>query len=196
MEETVRKYKVLKGYLWGQGNYSLIPIRDSDKYVILEMRNQQIDVLRQREPLTIEKQETYFKNTVDSLFKEDKPAQLLFSFLLDGVFIGYGGLVHINWAEKNAEISFLTLTERNVDEKTFVADFSSYLIILKRIAFGALGFTKLHTTFYDIEERVLYKQVLVDFGFTLEKKLPGYISVRGKKRDAFIYSIDKTTGWN
>jgi hypothetical protein len=32
---------------------------------------------------------------------------LLFSFLKNGECIGYGGLVHINWIDQNAEISFM-----------------------------------------------------------------------------------------
>ena len=43
---------------------------------------------------------------VKKQFKEKQPNQLLFSFIENNLLIGYGGLVHIDWTNKNAEISF------------------------------------------------------------------------------------------
>ena len=61
--------------------------------------------------LTVEDQDAYFENIISTLFDQEQPKQILFSFLKDNKFIGYGGLVHINWIDKNAEISFLMNTE-------------------------------------------------------------------------------------
>ena len=36
---------------------------------------------------------------------------VLFNYLHNGKCIGYGGLVHINWIDKNAEVSFIMDTE-------------------------------------------------------------------------------------
>ena len=66
--------------------------------------------LRQDKPLTEEDQEAYFLNVVAKLFEQERPNQLLFSFLDGDKCIGYGGLVHINWIDKNAEISFIMNT--------------------------------------------------------------------------------------
>jgi hypothetical protein len=84
----VRIYKCLKNQVFENENFSLIPIRDSDKYDILEIRNSQIEHLRQDIPLTKENQENYFSNVVSKLFYQEKPKQLLFSFLKNYEFIG------------------------------------------------------------------------------------------------------------
>ena len=47
------------------------------------------------------------KKIILKQFKLQRPSQMLFSFYNQNKLIGYGGLVHINWIHKNAEISFL-----------------------------------------------------------------------------------------
>jgi hypothetical protein len=49
------------------------------------------------------------------LFEQQQPSQLLFSFLENDKCIGYGGLVHINWIDSNAEISFIMNTQLEKD---------------------------------------------------------------------------------
>jgi hypothetical protein len=104
----MRNYRCLTQQEFAKGELKLVPIRDEDKYSIMKWRNEQIAILRQKSPLTKENQEKYFKEVVEKLFETDQPSQLLFSFLEKGNLIGYGGLVHIDWENKNAEISFLT----------------------------------------------------------------------------------------
>ena len=130
----MRNYKCLTKNTFKSGVYSLIPLRDEDKYAIMQWRNEQIDILRQKQLLTKEQQEKYFASVINELFNQEKPQQLLFSFLKDDVLIGYGGLVHIDWESKNGEISFLTETKRNLDKSQFTDDFGVYLDILKDIA--------------------------------------------------------------
>ena len=105
------KYKVLSQSVFQEGDYKIVPIRFEDRLDIMQWRNEQIYHLRQAKPLTAADQENYFVNTVAKLFDEEKPAQILFSYLENDVCIGYGGLVHINWIDKNAEISFIMNTE-------------------------------------------------------------------------------------
>ena len=95
----MRKYKCLSKQEYTYGLFKLVAIRDEDKLPILKMRNEQIYHLRQPEKLTIKLQEVYFKNVVSLLFDQERPNQILFSFLENGEFIGYGGLVHINWID-------------------------------------------------------------------------------------------------
>ncbi len=185
---TARNYKCLSKTEFAIGNFKLIPIRDEDKYAILQWRNEQIDVLRQKELLTKEQQEIYFKNVVDALFTKEKPEQLLFSFLENDKLIGYGGLVHIDWESKNAEVSFLISTERNTNKKLFCSDFNNYLNVLFGVGFDNLQFIKLHTTFYGIEQRKEYKDVLVSAGFKQEAKLEKHLMINNNFVDVFIYS--------
>lgn len=75
-----RTYKNINSDTFINGIYSLVPIRDDDKYDIMNWRNNQLDILRQETFLSIEQQEHYFKTVVDKLFDEEEPKQLLFSF--------------------------------------------------------------------------------------------------------------------
>ena len=77
------------------------------------------------------------------MFEQEKPNQLLFSFLENGKFIGYGGLVHINWLDKNAEISFVMKTE--LEKEYFSIYWSNYLSLIEKVAFETLNFHKIFT---------------------------------------------------
>ena len=48
--------------------YSLIPLRKRDIQNIRKWRNEQINVLRQKIPLTKEDQSTYYNNTIKQSF--------------------------------------------------------------------------------------------------------------------------------
>ena len=183
-----RAYKCLSRQEFTNGNYRLIPIRDEDKYVIMQWRNEQIDILRQKEPLTKEAQERYFKNIVDKLFEQQQPDQLLFSFLENDILIGYGGLVHIDWESRNGEVSFITKSKRNENKKLFIMDFGIFLEIILSVAFDFLKFIKVHTTFYDIKERETYKEVITKFNFIPDAKSKNHALVSEKFEKVFIYA--------
>lgn len=186
-----RAYKCLSKQEFTNGNYKLVAIRDEDKYSIMKWRNEQIDILRQKEPLTKEKQELYFSDVVDKLFEQEKPGQLLFSFLENEVLIGYGGLVHIDWESKNAEISFITATERNNNQTQFINDWKSYLKILKKVADIHLGFIKIFTYAYDIRPNVYI--ALKQSDFTEEARLKDHVSINNRYYDVLIHSSFLTT---
>jgi RimJ/RimL family protein N-acetyltransferase len=182
----VRQYKSLRQAEFTHGDYTLTGIRDEDKYAIMKWRNEQIDILRQKEPLTTRQQENYFKNVVDKLFDEEQPDQLLFSFLEKGRVVGYGGLVHIDWTSGNGEISFITETSRNVSAEQFKRDWSTYLHLLKRLTQINLRFFKIYTYAYDI--RPLLIEMLLENGFREEARLHKHILVSGALRDVLIHS--------
>ncbi len=180
----MRNYKCLKNQVFENENFSLIPIRDSDKYDILEIRNSQIEHLRQDKPLTKENQENYFVNVVSKLFEEEKPNQLLFSFLKNDQFIGYGGLVHINWIDKNAEISFVMKTE--MQAKNFENFWMNYLEVLEKIAFHDLNFHKIYTYAFDIRPKLYL--ALEKSGFNQEARLKEHCLFNGKYIDVVLHS--------
>ena len=82
----MREYKCLSNQIFFNGNFSIEPIRDEDKYAILKMRNEQVYHLRQAKPLSIVAQENYFAKVVSDLFEQNEPNQLLFSFKLISIF--------------------------------------------------------------------------------------------------------------
>jgi RimJ/RimL family protein N-acetyltransferase len=181
-----RNYKCLSEFKFQNGNYSLVAIRDKDKYAIMEWRNEQIDILRQKELLTKKEQENYFATVVSDLFEQEKPQQLLFSFLEDNILIGYGGLVHIDWKNKNAEISFITETKRNIEIDQFINDWDCYLKILKEIAKEELHFTKIYTYAYDLRPH-LY-DALLKSDFIEETRLKDHVVINNKNYDVLIHA--------
>jgi len=184
----MRKYKCLSNTEWSSNEYKLVPIRTEDKYEILNWRNSQIEILRQKEEISKEQQDFYFANVVEKLFEEELPKQLLFSFLQNDFLIGYGGLVHMDWNSRNAEISFLTETERNSDDFLFTKDFKNYLKLISELAFIELNFYKLHTTVYDVSQRIKYIEVIKQVGFLLEGHLKKHVLINNQLKDVFIYS--------
>jgi RimJ/RimL family protein N-acetyltransferase len=180
----MRKYKCLSKQEYTHGLFKLVPIRDEDKLQILKMRNEQIYHLRQAEELTIELQNTYFTNVIYSLFDQERPNQILFSFLEDGDFIGYGGLVHINWIDMNAEISFIMKTEQEKDK--FEYNWINYLTLIEKIAFKDLRFHKIFTYAFDLRHH-LYP-VLEASGFHEEARLKEHCYFDGKYLDVVINS--------
>ncbi|WP_333875372.1 GNAT family N-acetyltransferase [Flavobacterium sp.] len=144
----MKTYKVLQQSHWENARFALVPIRSEDRLAIMQWRNEQIYHLRQAKPLTVEDQEQYFKNVVAQLFDQEQPNQILFSFLENGNCIGYGGLVHINWIDKNAEISFIMNTA--LEKERFHELWSAYLDLLEKVAFEDLKLHKIYTYAFDL----------------------------------------------
>lgn len=160
------------------------PLRDEDKFHILKWRNEQIYHLRQEKELSEADQEKYFNTVVADLFKTEKPGQVLFSYLENDKCIGYGGLVHINWKDRYAEISFIidTSLEKNFFEKHWV----TYLSLIEQVAFSGLGLHKIFTYAFDLRPQ-LYKAVEAA-GFKQEARLKEHCFFDGKYIDVVIHS--------
>ena len=163
----MKKYKVLNKNIFSKGKFKIIPIRFEDRFDIMNWRNEQIYHLRQDKPLTEEDQDNYFNNIVTKLFNQEKPNQLLFSYLENDVCIGYGGLVHINWVDKNAEISFVMDTK--LESISFKIHWINFLEFIEKVAFEELKFHKIFTYAFDLRPQ-LY-EALLKSGFTKEARL-------------------------
>ncbi|WP_081694229.1 GNAT family N-acetyltransferase [Flavobacterium suncheonense] len=187
----MREYKCLHTNIFKENTFHIEPIRDEDKYAILNIRNEQLYHLRQSEPLTAEKQEQYFATVVSALFETERPGQLLFSFFQDNQFVGYGGLVHINWVDKHAEISFIMKTE--LEKEHFAGFWSNYLKLIEKVAFEELKFHKIFTYAFDLRPH-LYP-VLLESGFREEARLPEHCFFDGKYLDVLIHSKINTNVW-
>ncbi|WP_298222714.1 GNAT family N-acetyltransferase [Flavobacterium sp.] len=180
----MRAYKCLSTQVFTNEGFSIEPIRDEDKYAILKIRNEQIYHLRQAKPLTVEAQENYFATVVSSLFEQEHPNQLLFSFFEHGEFIGYGGLVHINWIDKNAEISFVMKTE--LEQDYFIRNWSNYLKLIEEVAFKELQFHKIYTYAFDLRPH-LY-EAMEGSGYYEEARLKEHCYFNSKFIDVVIHS--------
>ncbi len=166
------------------GEYALVPIRMNDQSLIRKWRNEQMYHLRQKEPLTEENQRMYFDTVVASLFTTEHPSQFLFSYVQTEVCIGYGGLVHIDYLKKSAELSFIMETE--LEETQFAMHWSNFLKLIQPIAFQGLGLQRIFTYAYDLRPH-LYP-ILEDHGFYRERTLPNALIEDGKSISAIVHS--------
>ncbi|NQV78023.1 MAG: GNAT family N-acetyltransferase [Lutibacter sp.] len=180
----MRNYGCLTNSIFKESSYSIVPLRYEDRLDIMKWRNEQIYHLRQSKPLTVEEQENYFLTVVDKLFDEVQPNQILFSYLENGKCIGYGGLVHINWIDKNAEISFIMDTA--LEKFSFSTNWKVYLGLIEKIGFEELGLYKLYT--YAIDLRPQLYQILELSGYDKEAVLKNHVSWLGKMVDIVIHS--------
>ena len=169
------------------GDFSLVPIRYDDRFLIMKWRNEQIYHLRQNRPLTEDDQQKYFDNVIAKLYDNPKPDQILFSYMEKDVCIGYGGLVHINWIDNNAEISFIMDTR--LEKEHFVEHWSNYLTMLKNVAFEDLSLHKIYTYAFDLRPR-LYA-IFEAAGFIREATLKDHCLCHDEYKDVVIHSI-----WN
>ena len=178
------KYKILNNKIYNSGSFSLVPIRFEDRLDIMNWRNEQIYHLRQSKLLKIDDQENYFTNVISNLFKQVKPNQILFSFLEDGICIGYGGLVHINWIDQNAGISFIMNT--NLEKNRFHEIWTDYLNLIEKVAFEDLHFHKLFVYAFDLRPH-LY-DVLEYSNYIKEAILREHCFYNNKFIDVIIHS--------
>lgn len=177
-------YKILRTTAVKHNSFSLVPIRYEDRFDIMHWRNQQIYHLRQTTQLTEAQQEAYFSNVVAKLFEQEFPSQLLFSYLENDTCIGYGGLVHINWVDKHAEISFIMNTE--LEATHFAFHWQTYLGMIEEIAFNGLKLHKLNTYAFDIRPH-LYT-ALEQAGFQKEAILNEHCLIDGVFKNVVIHS--------
>lgn len=179
------QYKVLGSKQeFSINNFRLVPIRMQDRWDIMKWRNEQIYHLRQNKPLTSEDQDHYFNNVVSNLFNQEQPGQLLFSFLEGETCIGYGGLVHINWIDRNAEISFIMNTE--LESSRFEEIWMVYLKLLDLVAFDTLEFHKIYTYAFDLRPHIY--PIFESAGFVKDAILKEHSLFNGKYLDVVIHA--------
>ncbi len=179
----MRDYKCLSKQTYSLNEYQIVPIRDQDKYDIMQWRNEQMYHLRQSKPLDKDSQDKYFNTVIKKLFETENPDQMLFSYLKNGVCMGYGGLVRINWVDKNAELSFIINT---AEEAYFNLHWSTFLGLIQKLAFEEMKFHKIYTYAFDLRPH-LYK-VLEENDFRKEAMLKEHCFYNGKYINVIIHS--------
>jgi RimJ/RimL family protein N-acetyltransferase len=180
----MKSYTILHNQKFSSGIYSIVPIRYEDRIDILKWRNEQIYHLRQEKLLTEKAQNHYFDTVVNTLFDQEKPNQILFSYLENDICIGYGGLVHINWIDKNAEISFVLNTF--LEKQSFSKHWGIYLRLIEQVAFRELELYKIFTFAFDLRPH-LY-QALEAAGFVKEATLKRHCVFDGTFKDVIIHA--------
>lgn len=178
------KYNCLGQNEFQKGGFKIIPIRYEDRFNIMKWRNEQTYHLRQDKLLTEVDQEAYFNNIVTKLFKEVEPSQILFSFMNGEKCIGYGGLVHVNWIDRNAEISFIMDTQ--LENDFFAVNWTFFLQLIEEVAFKELCLNKIFTFAFDLRPN-LFKSLEAS-NFIKEAVLKEHYFFKGKFYDVIYHS--------
>ncbi|MBB4212267.1 carbamoylphosphate synthase large subunit [Rhodothalassium salexigens DSM 2132] len=169
-----------------RGALAIESVQPDDIEAIRQWRNAQMAILRQDRPLSPDDQRAYYAAHVWPAMAAEQPANILVSILEHGRLVGYGGLVHIHWAHRRAEISFLldpALTTPNVRYGRY---FQGFLDLIRDLAFTDLKLHKLTTESYDL--RPYHLSVLDRAGFARDGVLRDHVRVDGRFVDAVAHS--------
>jgi hypothetical protein len=117
----------------------------------------------------------------------EKPKNILLSFYHENILIGYGGLVHISWEHKRAEVSFLLNQTDAANVSKYSEHFMVFLRIIKKISFLDLKLEKIYTETYDIRKH--HVLVLEKSGMVLEGIKRNHILIGNKLVDSLMHGI-------
>lgn len=170
-----------------QAGYQLIPIREEDMESIRIWRNAQIEILRQKKSISTHEQKNYFHHVIWPTFVQEHPDQILFSYLYKNKCIGYGGLTHIDWESKRAEVSFLLNPQRMHSIESVRQDLMPFLNLLTRAAFDDIGLHRLFTEAYAFRTDVI--TILEEYGFKREGQLRDHVYKKGRWHDSVIQGL-------
>ena len=174
----MKSYVCLQQQHFEQASYSISSVQEAHIEQIRKWRNAQLDVLRQSIPIEPQQQIYYFNKKIWPSMLMAKPATILVSFFHNGKLIGYGGLVHIAWEHRRAEISFLLSPERGKNYDIYQTDFSTFLSLMKRMAFSDLKLHRIFTETFDI--RTHHIKILESNGFVREGVLREHVWIDAK----------------
>ena len=177
-------YTCFDKQIYKDKEFSLVPIRNEDRYKIMQWRNEQMFHLRQDKALTTLDQDAYFENTISKLFGQKQPKQILFSLLKKEKCVGYGGLVHIDWKQRTAEVSFLMDTE--LEKVKFKKLWLLYLDMIEKVAFDELDLVKIYVYAFDLRPH-LYP-ILTLSGFVFDERIKNKIQYKNNCIDVVIHS--------
>ena len=93
--------------------------------------------------------------------------------------------MHINWIDKNAEVSFIMDTR--LEFEFFSFHWNNYLQLLKQVAFVSLSLHKTYVYAFDLRPH-LYP-ALDDAGYFFDCRLKEHCFFKNEFRDVVIYSL-------
>jgi RimJ/RimL family protein N-acetyltransferase len=150
-------------------------------------RNAQMDVLRQAEPITPEAQQQWFATQVEPAHAAHEPAQLLIGINRSGTFIGYGGLTHLDWEARRAEVSFLVDPRRAADADLYRRDSAAFLSFLADWSFGVLDLHRLFAETYAFRD--LHISLLEEAGYRREGRLREHVMTPHGLGDSVLHGL-------
>ena len=168
-----------------EGHYALRPLTWADREPVRRWRNEQIEILRQGEPLTESDQDRYYDEVVRPQMAQEHPVQVLAAFTEEDNLIGYGGIVHIAWPHRRGEVSFITATDRQSPGQ-FSQDLSVFLRLVGSLA-RRLGLHRLTTETYEF--RTAFVRELEAAGYVQEGRQREHVWTGEKFIDSLIHGV-------
>jgi RimJ/RimL family protein N-acetyltransferase len=167
-------------------NRYLFPLEKKFLPKLKEWRNAQARVLRQFKPLTDFHQKRWYSH-----LKEDKN-QVLFAIMAGNSlkkldFIGYSGIVNIDYKNRRGELSFLVNPARVKKREVYKKDFFANLNMLCRYGFDEINLNKLYSETFEFRKDHI--KMLKEFGFHTDGILRHHHFTGGKYYNSFIQSI-------
>lgn len=166
-------------------SYSLKSVQPADIETIRKWRNSQMDILRQSSTISPAQQREYFTHYIWPSMNNTQPENILLTFSLNHRKIGYGGLVHISWINKTAELSFLLNPIYMKNMTVYKKHFDAFIHLLLDIAFRSFDFNKISTETYHFRRETI--NILEENGFLFEKIIKSKKIIRGKEIKSFVH---------
>lgn len=167
------------------GDLSLMAVQPEHIEPIRLCRNAQMEVLRQSAPISSDEQVAYYAATIWPDMARPQPRNIIFTYLERDEFVGYGGLVHIAWQHRRAEVSFLLEPQLAGVERTYTRYFSAFLRLIQSVAFQDLKLHRLFTETY--ATRAHHISVLEASGFALEGRMRDHVRIQDEPVDSLIH---------
>ena len=172
---------------WDLGDQIYRPIGESDLPELMRWRNEQQDVLRQQEELTLSHQQRWFADVVVPSYQQTRPRSLQVIALRGDTRVSYGGLTNIEWVSRRAELSFLVSTELTRSFESYAEEFHRFLAWTAAFAFDELCFNRIFAETWDFRDEHI--RILEGFGFVLEGRLRQHVAKNGRTHDALLHGL-------
>ena len=167
-------------------DFSLKKITKNQIKIIADIRNSQLNILRNRSTVKYSKQFSYFSRYVWTEYKKKKPRQLLFSIFFNKYFLGYGGLTNFDWINLNAEISFILEKKVTKNNSLYKKIFSYFLKEISVIAFKKFKLVKIYTETFAF--RKFHISILKKNNFILEGIKKNNIVINNRLIDLMLHA--------
>ena len=179
------QYTCLSQQIFVQGSLRIAPVQPHEIEAIRKWRNDQLDVLRQKYLISHEEQQRYYRENVWPIMSKIHPPQILVSYYDGDNHVGYGGLVHMVWDRKEAELSFLLDPAKTRDHAIYQHYHWSFIELIKNLAFSDLGFNSIITETYS--HRIHHIANLEEAGFMRRKVIKDSCKIGGEFVDSIIH---------
>lgn len=187
----MKRYHCMPNPVLSSGVFEIEAVQPQQIENIRRWRNAQIDVLRQKEPIDQEQQRRYFEEQIWPEMLSVTPKNILTSLLRSGEHVGYGGLVHIDWPGRCAEVSFLLDPDIGRDASTYRECHLEFLELIKRLAFRDLNLDYLTTETFACSSRAAHTKNLERAGFVQDGRVSATAVIDGVSVDSLMHRCDR-----